>query len=104
VAAYSWRDAATGISVGGGRVFVWQRDGRNQQTPATATAPNAPFVYLRMTVTDGEQFRFTYSVNGRDWQELGGTVYANIEGAHVALTAGGAGARFDWVKITPKEK
>ncbi|MDT4896979.1 MAG: xylan 1,4-beta-xylosidase [Acidobacteriota bacterium] len=105
LAAYSWRDAAVGITLGGGRVFVWHRDGQNQQTPAATPAPNAPLVYLRMTVTDGEQFRFTYSVNGRDWKELGEAVYAsNIEGAHVALTAGGTGARFDWVKITPKEK
>jgi hypothetical protein len=56
-----------------------------------------------MTVTDGEQFRFAFSMNGRDWKEVGGAVQAgNVEGAHVALTAGGSpGARFDWLKITP---
>jgi xylan 1,4-beta-xylosidase len=104
LAAYGWRDNAVGVTVGGGHVSVWRRDGRDRQTRATApTPPNAPSIYLRMTVTQGEQFRFAYSANGRDWNELGGAVKAgNIEGAHVALTAGGAGrARFDWIKITP---
>jgi beta-xylosidase len=102
LAAYSWREDAVGVTVGGGRVFVWHRDGKNQQTPATALLPDAPSVYLRMKVTDGEQFRFAFSINGRDWKDVGEAVTAsNVEGAHVALTAGGAGARFDWLKITP---
>lgn len=104
LAAYSWRDDAVGVAVGEGRVLVWRRDGKDRQTPATASAPNGPSIYLRMTVKDGEQFRFAFSTNGRDWKELGEAIKAsNVEGAHVALTAGGAsGARFDWVKITPK--
>lgn len=103
LAAYSWRNDAVGIGVGDGQVFVWRRDGRVQTAPATSPAPNAPSIYLRMTVKDGEQFRFTYSVNGRDWKEVGGIIQAgNVEGAHVALVAGGASARFDWLKITPK--
>lgn len=104
LAAYSWRDDAVGISVGGGNIFVWRRDGKDRQTPATTVAPSTPSLYLRMTVADGEQFRFAFSTNGRDWKELGGSVQAsNVEGAHVALVAGGAtGARFDWLKITSK--
>jgi xylan 1,4-beta-xylosidase len=105
LSAYGWRDAATGVSLSGGHVFVWHRDGKNQQMSAATPVPSAPSVYLRMTVTDGERYRFAYSVNGRDWQELSKVVSAsNIEGAHVALTAGGTSARFDWMKITPKEK
>jgi hypothetical protein len=83
---------------------VWRREGKDQQTPASQPAPDAQNIYLRMIVTGGEQFRFAYSVNGRDWTDLGGTVAgSHVEGAHVALTAGGttAGARFDWFKITP---
>ena len=105
LAAYSWREEAVGVTVGGGRIFVWRREGKDQRVPATTTAPNAPSVYLRMTVTGGEQFRFAFSANGRDWKELGGTVQgSHVEGAHIALTAGGAGtnARFDWVKISRK--
>jgi beta-xylosidase len=103
LAAYSWRDNAAGVSVSRGQVFVWRRDGRDRQAGASVPAPGAPSVYLRMTVTNGEQFRFSFSPNGRDWKDLSPVVQApNIEGAHVALTAGGAGARFDWVKITAK--
>lgn len=104
LAAYSWREGAVGVAIGGGNVFVWRRDGKDRQTPATLPAPASSSVYLRMTVSDGEQFRFAFSTNGRDWKEVGGVVQAgNVEGAHVALTAGGAaaGARFDWLKITP---
>jgi xylan 1,4-beta-xylosidase len=105
LAAYSWRDNAVGVTISLGRISVWRRDGRDQQTHATARAPSAPSIYLRMTVTEGEQFRFAYSANGRDWNELGGAVQAgNVEGAHVALTASGpGGARFDWIKITPRK-
>ena len=100
LAAYGWRDNAIGVAIGLGRVFVWRRDGKDQRMPITIVAPNSPSLYLRMTVTDGEQFRFAVSVNGRDWKELGEAIRAgNVEGAHVALTAGGAGARFDWLKI-----
>jgi beta-xylosidase len=103
LAAYSWRKGAVGLSVGGGRIFVWRREGKDQRTPAETIVPNAASVYLRMTATNGEQFRFAFSLNGRDWKELGGTVQgSHVEGAHIALTAGGTGARFDWVKITPK--
>jgi beta-xylosidase len=103
LAAYSWRDNAVGVSWSRGQVFVWRRDGRDRQTGATVPAPGASSVYLRMTVAGGEQFRFAFSANGRDWKDLSPVVHApNVEGAHVALTAGGAGARFDWVKITTK--
>jgi xylan 1,4-beta-xylosidase len=102
LAAYSWREQAVGVAVGGGRVFVWRREGKDQKTTAAADVPGAASVYLRMTASDGEQFRFAFSENGRDWRELGGTVQgSHVEGAHIALTAGGAGARFDWLKITP---
>jgi xylan 1,4-beta-xylosidase len=104
LAAYSWREEAVGISVGGGRIFVWRREGKDQRTPAETLAPNASSVYLRMIATGGEQFRFAFSANGRDWKELGGTIQgSHVEGAHIALIAGGTstGARFDWMKITP---
>lgn len=106
LSAYGWRDWAVGASVGGGRVFVWRREGKDERTVASAEAPNSPTVYLRMTATDGESYRFAYSADGRAWKELGGPVDGSyIEGARVALTAGGAqpgaAAKFDWVRITP---
>jgi xylan 1,4-beta-xylosidase len=104
LSVYSWRTDAVGISAGAGRVIVWRREGRERQTPVATTALAAASVYLRVTVRDGERFRFSYSADGREWKELGGTVNAsNLEGAHVALTAGGtnATARFDWLRVTP---
>lgn len=104
LSAYSWREDAVGVAVGGGRVFVWRREGREQQTPATTDAPAATLLYLRMTVKDGERFSFAFSADGQEWKEVGGTISANnVEGAHVALTAGGATttARFDWLRVTP---
>jgi beta-xylosidase len=104
LAAYGWREEAVGVSVGGGgRIFVWRREGKDERKPVESQAPNASSIYLRMIVTGGEQFRFAYSTNGREWKELGAPVQVSyIEGAHVALTTGGAGAvaRFDWVKIS----
>ena len=69
---------------------------------ASADAPRSEAVYLRLTAEGGERYRFAFSANGRDWTELGGAVEGGyVEGARVALTAGGGPARFDWVKITP---
>ncbi|MFL6208595.1 MAG: family 43 glycosylhydrolase [Pyrinomonadaceae bacterium] len=106
LAAYSWRDAAVGIAVGGGKVMLWRREGKEQRTLASVPAPVAPAVYLRMTASAGELYRFAYGTDGRTWTELGGPVNGSyIEGAHVALTAGGAlgkAAIFDWIRITPQ--
>ncbi|MDT7543101.1 MAG: xylan 1,4-beta-xylosidase [Acidobacteriota bacterium] len=106
LSAYGWRAAAVGISVGGGKVALWRREGRMQEILASASAPASALVFLRMTAERGETYRFEFSANGRDWQSLGQSVNGSyIEGAHVALTAGGpAGtpARFDWVRITPR--
>ncbi len=109
LSAYSWRDWAVGVATGGGRVFTWRREGKDERTLATAEAPNSPSIYLRMTATDGETYRFAFSTNGREWKNLGDPVDGSyIEGARVALTAGGASpgaaAKFDWVRITPKIK
>ena len=107
LSAYSWRGHAVGVSVGGGRVFAWRREGHELQTPAAVPAPAANPLYLRMTVKDGEQFRFAFSTDGRAWKELGGAVNAgDVDGARVALVAGGATAtaRFDWLRVTPSAK
>jgi hypothetical protein len=103
LAAYSWRDAAVGIAADREHVYVWRREGQTQETLATGNAPNAPALYLRMTVAGGETYRFAASANGRDWTNVGASINANyIEGAHVALTAAGragAPARFDWLRV-----
>ncbi|HEY0547348.1 MAG TPA: family 43 glycosylhydrolase [Pyrinomonadaceae bacterium] len=105
LSVYSWRHSALGLAVGGdGKVYVWRREEKQQETLGASEASLAPTIFLRITVTGGETFRFFQSDNGRDWKELGEPVSASyIEGARVALTCGGtagATARFDWLKIT----
>jgi beta-xylosidase len=106
LSAYSWRDRAIGISFGRGKISVWRREGGETRALAVEDAPEGlRSVYLRMTAKDGELYRFAYSADGRDWKELGEAVDgSHIEGAHVALTAGGAPgapARFDWFRVSP---
>ena len=100
---YSWRLGAAGISFGNRGVFVWRRENQDQRTLAQSDLPaSAPFVYLRMTARGGQTYRFAFSTNGRQWTELGGEVDGRfIEGGRVALVAGGAPARFDWIRVTP---
>ena len=106
LSAYSWRGAALGASVGDGKVSVWRREGKTQETLASANAPSSSLAFLRMTASRGETYRFEFSANGRDWQPLGGDVNGSyIEGAHIALTAvgpPGSAARFDWIRIEPR--
>ncbi|HEY0174227.1 MAG TPA: family 43 glycosylhydrolase [Pyrinomonadaceae bacterium] len=102
LSAYGWRDGAVGVAVGGGKVVVWRREGREETRVASRNAPASDAFYLRMTAESGGRYRFSFSTNGREWTEVGGAVDSGfIEGARVALTAGGGAARFDWVRITP---
>ncbi|HEU4594425.1 MAG TPA: family 43 glycosylhydrolase [Pyrinomonadaceae bacterium] len=107
LSAYSWRDWSVGVGFGGGRVFIWRREGKDERTLATLEAPASPSIYLRMTADAGETYRFAFSTDGRAWKDVGGPVEGSyIEGARVALTAGGtppgAAVLFDWVRITQK--
>ncbi|HEX8338319.1 MAG TPA: family 43 glycosylhydrolase [Pyrinomonadaceae bacterium] len=105
LSAYGWRDGALGVSAGGGKVYVWRREGRGTSRVAVADVPAAEFLYLRMKAEGGERYRFSFSLNGREWTEVGGAVDgAFIESARVALTAAGGAARFDWIRITPKKE
>lgn len=103
LSAYSWREWSVGVAVGGGKVTVWRREGKDLRTPASAALPaGVEKIYLRMKAMGGERYRFAYSADGREWKDLGGEVDGSyIEGARVALVAGGVGAsRFDWIRIT----
>jgi beta-xylosidase len=105
LAAYGWERHAVGVSVIVGQIVVWRREGKDERRLASADVPRSPVVYLRMTTEGGERYRFAYSANGREWTELGGAVDAGyIEGARVALLAGGGTASFDWVKIAKSDK
>lgn len=102
LSAYGWRDAALGVSAGGGKVYVWRREGREPKRVAEASVPTSDSLQLRMKAEGGERYRFAYSLNGREWTDVGGALDgAYIESVRVALTAAGGAARFDWVRVTP---
>lgn len=101
LSAYGWRESAVGVSAGGGKVYVWRREGREAKRVSVADVPATDFLYLRMKAEGGVRYRFSYSLDGRVWTEVGGAVDgASLEGARVALIAAGGAARFDWVRIT----
>ncbi|HWS56343.1 MAG TPA: family 43 glycosylhydrolase [Pyrinomonadaceae bacterium] len=100
LAAYSWRDAAVGVTAARGKVTVWRREGRAHKRVASAKAPAGAGLLLRMTAEGGRSYRFAFSGDGQRWTELGGAVEgSHVEGARVALTAADGAARFDWVRI-----
>jgi beta-xylosidase len=102
LSAYSWRGNALGIRAGGGKTFVWRRENNKQEAVAIADIPSARNIYLRMTAKDGEFYQFAYSLDGKNWKNLGETVSGSyVEGARVALTDTGKAhaAQFDWLKI-----
>ncbi|MBI3414451.1 MAG: hypothetical protein HY043_03880 [Verrucomicrobia bacterium] len=67
-----------------------------------------------MTVTGGRRYQFEYSLNSRDWNNMGAAVTVAGDflppadrGVRVALTAGGtaeAVGKFDWIRIVPRRK
>ena len=108
LSVYSWRGAAVGVSIGGGRVFSWRRDdGRQQELASIDLAQKPESVVLRVKVADGETFRFAFSTDGGgSWRDVGEKISkSDIEGARLALIYDGAAgpyaAKFDWLRVTP---
>jgi hypothetical protein len=105
ISAFGWRGAAVGISLGGGRIFVWRREAGGQKEVASEPLPaETSVISLRFKVAGGEAFRFSFSTDDKNWREIGGEVTAShVEGARIALvyhaTSTTAGARFDWLRV-----
>jgi beta-xylosidase len=102
LAGYSWRGNAVGIGFGLGKVSVFRRENGKQEIAASADVSQTQNIYLRMTATGGEFYRFAYSLDGKNWTDLGKPIVgSHVEGARVALTHVGKAqtARFDWLKI-----
>ncbi|MBA3439081.1 MAG: family 43 glycosylhydrolase [Pyrinomonadaceae bacterium] len=110
LAAYGDSENALGVGVNaGGEAVVWRREKNEHNEVAKIDKPRGSFTYLRMRATDGRRYRFAVSGDGRNWKEVGGDVNGEHlppwdRGVRVALTrngAEGAGAVFDWLRITP---
>ncbi|MFL6227407.1 MAG: family 43 glycosylhydrolase [Pyrinomonadaceae bacterium] len=107
LSAYGDDENALGASVSADRsVRLWRREKKEEQTISDAAAVNAPRAFLRMTAREGHLYRFAVSEDGRRWTDVGGEIDGSYlppwdRGVRVALVAGGRGARFDWLRISP---
>jgi xylan 1,4-beta-xylosidase len=105
LSAYSGREDALGMDVGGGKITIYLREAKKKQVIKTLNAPAASLLYLRMTVTGGSHYRFAFSQDGREWKNAGEEINGSfLEGVRISLTAGGikgASAKFEWIRITP---
>ena len=109
LSAYGDGENALGIAFGDGKIILWRREKNHQQTITTVGAPSAPLLSLRMMAKDGHRFRFAWSHNGRDWQDVGDEIDGSYlppwdRGVRVALTAGGAvgaAGKFAYLRMVP---
>jgi xylan 1,4-beta-xylosidase len=105
LSAFGDKDNALGITVGEGQIKVWNMESKGRRTVASTKALAAGSVSLRMTVRDGERYRFAYSSDGKTWTPLGEEVDGtHLDSVRIALTSGGvAGAtgKFEWLRIQP---
>jgi xylan 1,4-beta-xylosidase len=109
LAAYGDAENALGLSVSDGRLLLWRREKKEQQTLATIDAPSVQSLHIRLRTRAGHRYRFSFSSDGRDWKEVGDEVDGSYlppwdRGVRVALTSGGArgaAARFGFLRIEP---
>jgi beta-xylosidase len=100
---------ALGLSAGDGKLSVWRRRKNQHEIIMTTPLPAAAWLQLRVKAADGHKFHFSYSADGRTWQDVGSAV--DVEGNYlppwdrgvrVALVVGGApnaSANFDWLRL-----
>jgi hypothetical protein len=111
LSAFGDGENALGASVGGGKVVLWRREKNDHKVVESVDAPTSRLIYIRMTVRDGDTFRFAVSANGTDWKDVGDDLNGKHlppwdRGVRVALTAGGAPTavgRFEWLRIEPRD-
>src|SRR5690242_13610530 len=109
LSAFGGPGNAIGLAVGEGKAVVWQREKGRHKMLAELNDVTWPSVYLRLTATGGNHFRFAVSSDGREWKGIGETAEGGYlppwdRSVRVALTVGGvvgAEGRFDSFRITP---
>jgi xylan 1,4-beta-xylosidase len=106
LSAYGDHENALGATISGDKVTLWRLEKGNIQTVTQAQAARGGSLLLRMTARGGNHYQFAFSADGRSWTNIGGELDGSYlppwdRGVRVALVAGGAPARFDWLRITP---
>jgi len=105
LSAYGDQENALGASLSGSRIRLWRLEKGKTEELAQANFTRGDSLYVQMKVRDGHLYRFSFSWNQSDWTDLGEELDGSYlppwdRGVRVALTAGGAPARFDWLRIT----
>jgi beta-xylosidase len=113
IAAIGDLENALGVSVGDNKILFWMIKGNKNQVLAQAPAPAAtPVIQLRLSATEGSQFRGAWSTDGSTWNELK-TGSGFVDGAYlppwdravrvgvVAKGPASATASFDWFRVSP---
>jgi beta-xylosidase len=111
LSAYGDAENALGVSVDNkSAVILWRREKNNYtENVLTDFMPGGGPLHLRMTAREGRLYRFSASVDGRAWKDLGGEVDGSFlppwdRGVRVALVAGGMmrmPVRFESLRIEP---
>jgi beta-xylosidase len=104
----AWGSAANaiGVTVSNESISLWQRRDRKTEELATAPIASAKTLCLRMKATAGSQFAFSWSSDGKRWNDI----RSSVSGTHlppwdlatrVALHVSGRGesARFDNFRV-----
>jgi len=112
IAALGDRANSTGAALVDGQVILWNRTRNQQSILAQMDAPKSRRIHFRLNATEGKQYQFAFSADGKNWIDLS----PEASGQHlppwdravrVGLTVGGvrgAEARFDSFEIKPTLK
>lgn len=109
ISAYGDNDNALGVGLKDGKIVIWKREKKNQQTVSTVDAPKAKKMRLKMTARNGHFFKFAMSKDGKNWTDAGAEIdgtylppwYGGIRVALYTSGAADASARFGFLRIEP---
>lgn len=77
---YVTRDNSLGLGVEGDSLKLWKLQGGGFQVLESKAIDASAGVQLKAKMSGGKQFRFSYSTDGQNWEEIGG----EIGGDHLA--------------------
>ncbi|MEZ5426891.1 MAG: family 43 glycosylhydrolase [Pyrinomonadaceae bacterium] len=108
IAAATWRGNSVGISVGRGKVFIWEnRDGEKREISSVDLPEKSKTIQVRMKAEKAADYDFYFSLDeGKSWRKPGETIDGSfVGGSRIALVYKGRStdprAKFDWIKVGP---
>lgn len=70
LAAIGDQNNALGIFLSGNKILVWRIEQSNEEIIAEKKISNTSDIYLRMIVDEGEQYEFSWSTDGENWNNV----------------------------------